>query len=184
MHEIRSRADFGESRVASALDGTAGALSPGPHIGGPARPPPEPSPHRHATSDDGRRGAPEYAPLDGEWLARRWPGVHVRVAELLSGEGTGGAGPLLRAVVQLGTLTPADVRVFARSAPQAAEPALADELRLASVRSHHNGAVVFEATAAPTVPDTATDLILTVSPAPRLLEGGPLRSVEALVHAS
>ena len=183
MHEIRSHGGFGESRVASALDGTTGVLSPGPHIGGPARPPPESGPHLHVTSDDGQRLAADDAPRDGEWLARRWPGVHVRAAELLSGDGTGGTGPILRAVVQLGTLTPADVRVIARSAPQGAEPALADELRLASVRSHHNGAVVFEATAAPAVPDTATDLVVTVSPAPRLLEGGPLRSVEALVHA-
>jgi hypothetical protein len=117
----------------------------------------------------------------GEWLARRWPGVHLRVAELVSGTGDGVTAPTLRAVVQLGTLTPADVRVTAGPAAQV-ESAPAEQLRLVSVRSHQNGAVVFEAAAAPKALGTATALTVTVSPVPRLLGSGPLPSVVGLVR--
>jgi hypothetical protein len=120
---------------------------------------------------------------DGEWLACRWSGVRLRAAELLSREGDGVRSPTLRAVVQLGTLTPADVRVIAGPATQSVENAAVERLRLMSVRSHHNGAVVFEAVAAPGDPAMTRDLVVTVRPAPRLLEGGPLPSVVGLVRA-
>ena len=120
---------------------------------------------------------------EGEWLARRWSGVHLRVAELVSGARNGAPASTLRAVVQLGTLTPADVRVTAAPSAQAAETASAEQLRLVSVRSHHNGAVVFEAAAPSRASGTATALAVTVSPVPRLLGGGPLPSVIGLVRA-
>jgi len=155
----------------------------GLHIGAPTRRPPASVPDRQVkpadspsrvVADDGRRG--------GEWLAPRWSGVHVRVAELLTCNGI--AGPTLRAVVQLGTLTPADVRVMARPTAQAEDATTAEQLRLMSVRSHHNGAVVFEAAAAPMLSGRSTDLVVTVLPAPRLLGGGPLPSVVRLVCQS
>ncbi len=113
---------------------------------------------------------------DGGWLARRWSGVHLRVAELVPGAG-GGPASTVRAVVQLGTLTPADVRVTAGPTSQTVEASSAEHVRLVSVRSHHNGAVVFEAAAPPRALATATALVVTVSPVPRLLGGGPLPSV-------
>ena len=155
----------------------------GLHIGGPARPPPAATLDRQAASGDGQpRVAHDGSSRDGEWLARRWPGVHVRVAELLSCEADGVEKPMLRAVVQLGTLTPADVRVIAGPIAQAVGHPSVEQLRLMSVRSHHNGAVVFEATAASTDPGTTKDLLVTVWPAPRLLGGGPLPSVVGLVR--
>ena len=126
--------------------------------------------------DDGREGKDE-----GEWLAQRWSGVYLRVAELVSGAGDGVPAPTLRAVVQLGTLTPADVRVTAAPTAEDVETA-AEQLRLVSVRSHHNGAVVFEAAAPPRTMRTTTALVVRVSPAPRLLGGGPLPSVVGLVR--
>jgi hypothetical protein len=69
----------------------------------------------------------------------------------------------LRAVVQLGGLTPADVIVTARSADLERETA--EEVRLWSVQSHHNGAFVFEAAANARAMDEATDLLVTVEPA-------------------
>ncbi len=148
----------------------------GPHIGAPARPPPASISERRTRDDERSRVARGGGSRDGEWLARRWSGVQLRAAELLSREGDGVRRPTLRAIVQLGTLTPADVRVIAGPAAQSVGNAAVERLRLMSVRSHHNGAVVFEAAAAPGDAG-ARDFVVTVRPAPRLLRGGPLPSV-------
>ena len=82
---------------------------------------------------------------------------------------------MLRAVVQLGDLAPADVRVTARSVAEASEPASAEPLRLWSVQSHHNGAVVFEAAAETSEIDDVTELLVTVAPA-RVRTAGAARA--------
>ena len=154
----------------------------GLHIGAPARRPPARVPGTQVNPSDSRTTATLDEGRDGgAWLARRWSGVQLRVAELVSGAGDGVAAPTLRAVVQLGTLTPADVRVTAAPTAEDVETA-PEQLRLVSVRSHHNGAVVFEAAAPPRAIRTTTALVVRVSPAPRLLGGGPLPSVVGLVR--
>ena len=104
------------------------------------------------------------------WLEKEWPRVHVCFAEVLrAGEDFSQGRPRLRAVVQLGGLTPADVRVTARLATAGPEPASREPLRLWSVQSHHNGAFVFEAATVsePAFPtDGAPELLVTVAPAP------------------
>lgn len=151
-------------------------------LGGPSRRPPVPVADTQLTSRDGRqRVATDDLPRDVEWLARRWPGVHLRVAELLTRAGDDVAVPTVRAVVQLGTLTPADVRVIAEPSVQTVDSASARQIRLTSVSSHHNGAVVFEATVSEKTLRATTALVVTVSPAPRLLAGGPLPTVVGLV---
>jgi hypothetical protein len=104
------------------------------------------------------------------WLEREWPRVHVCFAEVLrAGEDAIQRRPRLRAVVQLGGLTPADVRVTARLAAAGSEAASREPLRLWSVQSHHNGAFVFEAATAAEPPfptDGAPELLVTVAPAP------------------
>jgi hypothetical protein len=157
----------------------------GLHIGGPARRAPVPVSDPQLIPGDGRlRVATDHRLGDGEWLARRWPDVHLRVAELLTGPGDDVAAPTVRAVVQLGTLTPADVRVIAEPALQTVESASARQLRLTSVRSHHNGAVVFEAAVTQNTLSATTAFVVTVSPAPRLLAGRPLPAVVGLVRST
>jgi hypothetical protein len=119
------------------------------------------------------------------WLERRWPRVHVCFAEvLLEGSNSSERRPRLRAVVQLGGLTPADVHVTARLAAAGPEPASREPLRLWSVQSHHNGAFVFEAATPPPAGrtiDGATDLLVTVAPAPAGHAEVPLSDVVRLV---
>jgi hypothetical protein len=142
----------------------------GTHIGGPRRgsvAPRSDSPARR-TASMRAHVAPDGRSSDGRWLEERWPSVHVCFADVLrAGAGSSERRPRLRAVVQLGGLTPADVQVTARLATGPAS-ASREPLRLWSVQSHHNGAFVFEAAAAtePTLRIVgAPDLLVTVAPA-------------------
>jgi hypothetical protein len=119
----------------------------------------------------------------GRWVAGRWSGVHVRGAEMVERAHRGtDERAKLRAVVQLGGLTPADVIVTARSADLERETA--EEVRLWSVQSHHNGAFVFEAAANARAMDEATDLLVTVEPARPLPGDRVLTSAMRLVAPS
>jgi len=180
--------DDGDDVCDASLDSFPASDPPswtGLHIGGPARRAPVPVSDPQLIPGDGRlRVAIDHRLGDGEWLARRWPGVHLRAAELLTAPGDDVAAPTVRAVVQLGTLTPADVRVIAEPTVRTVESASARQLRLTSVRSHHNGAVVFEATVTQKTLSATTALVVTVSPAPRLLAGRPLPTVVGLVRST
>ena len=148
----------------------------GVRVGGPPREWVEPDRAPQTT----RGGPPASAdrngsPFDGRWVARHWQGVHVSHAEVQIVDSRGERErSMLRAVVQLGDLTPADVRVTARSVAAGPEQASREPLRLWSVRSHHNGAVVFEAAAEANAIDDVTELLVTVVPA-RARSGGAAR---------
>jgi hypothetical protein len=181
----------------------------GLRIGGPRRGSSVPTATSPARTGDQVRArvAPASRSSVGRWLAGQWPHVHVCFAEvLLAGSGFSERRPRLRAVVQLGGLTPADVQVTARLAVAGSEPASREPLRLWSVQSHHNGAFVFEATTAAEATfaiERAPDLLVTVAPVPaesgdvtlsdvvRLVAGGepadcapPARFARALLDAS
>lgn len=72
-----------------------------------------------------------------------WPLVRVESVQVAPTD----AGERARALVQLGRLTPADVRVelFAAGAADATPTAQHGELRMFSTQSYDNGAFVFEA---------------------------------------
>jgi hypothetical protein len=119
----------------------------------------------------------------GRWIAGQWPGVRVRGAEVVERPRRGtGRRAKLRAVVQLGGLTPADVVVTARSADLERETA--EVVRLWSVQSHHNGAFVFEAAANARTIDEQADLLVTVEPARPLPDDYVLASATRLVAPS
>ena len=126
---------------------------------------------------------PARREIYGEWIAGQWSGVHVCGAELVERLRRGtDERATLRAVVQLGGLTPADVVVTARRADL--ERGTAEAARLWSVQSHHNGAFVFEAAANVRGIDEAADLVVTVEPAPALRGDRVLTSAMRLVAPS
>ena len=137
----------------------------GMHVGGPMGDPMPPARERHSSEEARRREAGAEGSSHAAWLARHWREVQVRVAEVIDPGGRENARPTVRAVVQLGALTPADVRVFARLPTRDAAPASTEPIRLMSVRSYHNGAVVFEAAASTDLIAQAGDLLVTVRPA-------------------
>jgi hypothetical protein len=155
----------------------------GLHIGGPARRLPRSTAAQQVPTDDGRiPAAPAREPFYRTWLARHWSGVHVSLVELLADDERGGAARrMVRAVVQLGALTPADVRVAVRRTVPEVERATTELLRLVSARSYHNGAVVFEAAGDANTLDGKTDLVVTVEPARERVGDSQLPSVLRLV---
>ncbi len=90
-------------------------------------------------------GSPPGAPLGG-WQAERqhadWPRVHVEGAEVIDRPG----GRLVRAVVQLGGLTPVDVHVelIPASDADAGDLACAADRRMWSSHAQDNGCFVYE----------------------------------------
>jgi hypothetical protein len=159
----------------------------GMRIGGPRRGSVVPAATPPARTDDSLRArlAPASPPSVVRWLEGQWPRVHVCFAEvLLADSDSRERRARLRAVVQLGGLTPADVQVTARLAVAGSEFVSREPLRLWSVQSHHNGAFVFEAAAATEAPLTiegAPDLLVTVAPAPPERAGLALSDVVRLV---
>ena len=149
----------------------------GVRVGGPPRQSTEPDPAPQTAGDDPPPTVdPVGSPFDGRWVARHWQSVHVSHAEVhIVGSRGEHERSMLRAVVQLGDLTPADVRVTALSAAEESGPGSVEPLRLWSVQSHHNGAVVFEAAAETNAIDDVTELLVTVAPA-RVRTAGAARA--------
>jgi hypothetical protein len=133
----------------------------------------------------GMRAEPARRELYGRWLEGQWSDVRVCGVELVARPRRGsGQRAKLRAVVQLGGLTPADVVVTARSDDPALERATEEVVRLWSVQSHQNGAFVFEAAANAHAIDEAAELLVTVEPARALPGDRVLPSATRLVAPS
>lgn len=188
--EVDHRQQDGPDGVHDASLGSFPASDPpswtGLRIGGPLREPALPaSPRARRADATNARVAPASHSSVGRWLEGQWPRVHVCFAEvLLAGSDSSERRPRLRAVVQLGELTPADVQVTARLAVAGPEAATREPLRLWSVQSHHNGAFVFEGSAATEATftiDGAPELLVTVAPVPAEQAGVALADVVRLV---
>ena len=90
-----------------------------------------------------------------------WPLVHVECAQI----STGGVSDCARAVVQLGRLTPADVRVeLMPSEPEGPEAAPPAERRMFSIQSYDNGCFLFEASLPQGVTAHVHDWLIHVHP--------------------
>ena len=90
-----------------------------------------------------------------------WPRVQVASAEIAPSGGTHCA----RAVIQLGGLTPADVRVeLVPDEPQVVDKAPAEERRMFSSYAYDNGCFVFEASLARHEAARARDWLIHVHP--------------------
>ena len=138
---------------------------------------------REATGGGPVASEPARRELYGRWIAGQWSGVHVCGAEMVERVRRGtGQRATLRAVVQLGGLSPPDVVVTARRADVERETAQA--VRLWSVQSHHNGAFVFEAAASARAIDEAANLLVSVEPARALRGDRVLTSAMRLVAPS
>ena len=151
--------------------------------GRPRRPAAEP--HWAPRTTGGGPVVAEPAPREryGRWIAGQWSGVRVCGAEMVERlRRETGERAKLRAVVQLGELTPADVDVTARSVDL--ERGTAEVVRLWSVQSHHNGAFVFEAAANARAIDAEVDLLVTVEPARAVPGDHVLTSAMRLVAPS
>ncbi len=98
-------------------------------------------------------------------LASRWTDVHVSHVEART-EGAGGRTDrtALRAVVQLGDLAPADVRVTVRHPAADTEDARGKPVRLWSTQSYRNGGFVFEAITNESGIANSGDLLVSVEP--------------------
>jgi len=184
MHELRVKDPDRDERVRDAVDDASEDSFPasdppswiGTRIGGPPRGPAAPN-ARPRASDDGPAPAAEPAGhvFDRQWIAGQWSDVRLCSAEIVrSLRHASGPRAKVRAVVQLGALTPADVRVTARSIVTDIRRGTIQSLRLWSVWSLHNGAFVFEASDADArAIDRPTDFVVTVEPA-RAGPGGRL----------
>jgi hypothetical protein len=107
------------------------------------------------------------ARIDRLSLASRWTDVHVCHAEARNDIADGGADrTMLRAVVQLGALAPADVRVTVRQPTADAGAACEQPVRLWSAQSYRNGRFVFEASTNASDIGNGADLLVSVEPSP------------------
>jgi hypothetical protein len=107
------------------------------------------------------------ARIEGLSLASQWTDVHVCHVEARNDFADGRTDrTVLRAVVQLGALAPADVRVTVRQPAANLGAARETPVRLWSAQSYRNGSFVFEAsTNASDIADSA-DLLVSVEPSP------------------
>ena len=128
------------------------ASSPDPSSAGGERPPP-------AGASAGRAGQSS--------LASRWTEVHVSHVEAHTGSAGGRTDrTALRAVVQLGDLAPADVRVTVRHPAVDTGDARDKPVRLWSTQSYRNGEFVFEAVTNESGIANSGDLLVSVEPSP------------------
>ena len=140
----------------------------GMRVGGPSAAPAASSHDR--TSALGERPPPvdaSNARVGESSLWSQWTDVHVCQVEARDGFGKDRAGrKMLRAVVQLGALTPADVRVMVRQPSLGADAGREQSIRLWSAQSYRNGRFVFEAGADASEIVDGADLLVSVEPSP------------------
>jgi hypothetical protein len=99
-------------------------------IGPPRRPAVAPGTPPTADGESSASSASFRRPFDSDWVAQAWPGIRLSYIEILFGGRRGNdLRPTLRAVVHLGVLTPADVRVTARHTVAEADAAASEPLR-------------------------------------------------------
>jgi hypothetical protein len=141
----------------------ASSRDPSPALG--ERPPP-----RDAL--DVRTGQPS--------LESRWTDVHVSHVEARSDVADDRMDrTMLRAVVQLGDLAPADVRVMVRQLAAHTEAARGKPVRLWSTQSYRNGGFVFEAITNASGIANSADLLVSVEPTPARHSGVRLDPIVA-----
>ena len=148
----------------------------GMRVGGPSARPAASSPDPSGAL--GERPPPAGAlavRADRSSLASRWTDVHVSHVEARM-ESAGGRTDrtALRAVVQLGDLAPADVRVTVRQPAAEMEDARVKPVRLWSTQSYRNGGFVFEAITNESGIASAGDLLVSVEPSPARRGGATL----------
>ena len=116
------------------------------------------------------------------WIHANWERVRVVDVELRHARADVGSRIIVRAVVHLGALLPADVQVtvWRRHAIVGCESSSDRAVRLWSVQSYGNGAYVFEATVCPHEIDDGEGLVVQVHP----VHGYVLRPVAAPVVTS
>jgi len=151
----------------------------GMRVGGPSAGPSASS--RDQGSALGERPPPADladAHIEGLSLASQWTDVHVCHVEAHDDIAAGRTDrTVLRAVVQLGALAPADVRVTVRQPAAGVEAASEGPVRLWSAQSYRNGTFVFEASTNASALADGADLLVSVEPSPARHGAGALDAV-------
>jgi hypothetical protein len=151
----------------------------GMRVGGPSAERAESA--REPSSAIAERPPPAGASVDRRGpssLASRWTDVHVSHMEARTEIADGRTDrTALRAVVQLGTLAPADVRVTVWQPGAHADAVHENPVRLWSTQSYRNGGFVFEAITNASGIANSGDLLVSVEPAPAKRGGATLDPV-------
>lgn len=152
-------------------------------IGGPPRPPAaETNVPQSAVNEASTIRARVGRPFDDEWVARSWSDVRIARAEASpNGQYWNAGHPVLRAVVHLGALTPADVRVWARYRMAKEQTASGEPLRLWSVATLNDEEVVFESGMLGEALEDVSELTVIVEPANAHSNGSALTRVSRSV---
>lgn len=154
-------------------------------IGGPPRPPAvAPVPPHSAAYESARYNPTAPRPFDNQWVAQSWPLVRITHAEVRpNGQYWSAMRPVLRAVLHLGALTPADVRVTARYRMARGQDATAEPVRLWSVATLNDANVVFESGMLGEALDDVSEFTVVVEPAKASSHDSALAGVARTITA-
>jgi hypothetical protein len=150
----------------------------GMRIGGPPRAPVVEVAAQQPAAHRSKVGASVH-PFDRHWVEGSWPAVHIAHAEV----SWNASRPVLRAVVHLGGLTPADVRVTARYRAEGDKAANTEPLRLWSVARLNNENVIFESGMLAHGVDDVSEFTVVVEPEKTSSHGGSLARVARQITA-